>query len=575
MQKVYFIIVLMLLSSTVFAKDRSFSIPQVHITAEIQANGDILFSEARTYRFRGSFSAADYHLPLRGFDEISDISVSEPGFTYSQNQSEMNRTFQVRRSSQALHIEWFYSATSETRTFIISYRLSGALVVGPDVTEWLWMHVDGRNWNLKTEHVLVDIIFPETVNPDEIHLFKRGITDAFEVSYSDDMVRLEGGPVHRRNFIETRILFPTSVLDNPEIEFPDLSVALVEQQEQERREQEAMQEILRIENQLRAQNASYILIALCLLTIAFYRFKYPPHKIGKLVEEFSTTPPKQHPVLAMWLYLNRTLWTHVQIGAMFNLARLGYLKIREVPSDESSSVSDFVIKRSDKTDETELADWDKNMLSYVEARANAGDIKLSQIFKTDSTAYMSWMKSWKSLVKEAGEAKEWYQTENKPAMIRAIILHVLFICAAVPLLVFKAWGGILLAVLGIAGIFFSIMIVRRTEDGEKHFQQIKAYQKALKKLPRDRFDAKDAPLHLIYAIMFQLNKKAMGALFNGIDTKNSDDWNWLIYTSGTLTPDRLTGIVTSTTSIGAYGGSISGSGSSIGSGGGGASGGAR
>lgn len=557
------------------AKDKSFSIPEVHITAHIQPNGDILFSEARTYRFRGSFSTADYHLPRRGFAEISEISVSEPHVSYQQNQSEMNRTYQVHVSSDAVHISWFYQARSETRTFIISYRLGGALVVGPEVTEWIWMHIDGRGWNLTTEAVTVDIFFPDEISEQDLRLWKRGKRDAFDISYFAQGIRLQGGPITRRDFIETRLLFPTRLLDAPEVTEPNLTIANVTRQEQERQEQEALREMQRMENRIRAQKISYVLIGLCLFFIVYFRLRYPPARSSKLVEEFATQPPQDHPVLSMWLYLNRTLWPHVQIGALFNLARLGYLRLREVPGEDYTDGVDFVLTRTDQTATSDLPEWDKNMLTYIEARAHAGDSRLSRLLKADSMTYVTWNSSWKKLVKEAGEQREWYQTEHKPAMILAIVIHTLFILASVPLMLFKAWSGLALAVLGIAGIFFSMMIVRRTESGEEYFQHIKSYHNALKKLPRERFNAQEAPLHFIYAIMFKLNKKAMGVLFDGIDTNSSDNWNWLIYTSGTLTPARLSGIVAASSSIGSYSGSISGSGSSMGSGGGGASGGAR
>ncbi len=68
-------------TSTLYAK--SYTIPVIKVDVQVLANGNVRITEHRSYQFDGSYSWADYRLPLQGYEAISNIQVSENGQSLS------------------------------------------------------------------------------------------------------------------------------------------------------------------------------------------------------------------------------------------------------------------------------------------------------------------------------------------------------------------------------------------------------------------------------------------------------------------------------------------------------------
>ena len=58
---------------------KSYTIPVIRVDVQVLANGDIRITEHRSYQFDGSYSWADYRLPLEGYKAIRNIQVAENG----------------------------------------------------------------------------------------------------------------------------------------------------------------------------------------------------------------------------------------------------------------------------------------------------------------------------------------------------------------------------------------------------------------------------------------------------------------------------------------------------------------
>ena len=105
------------------------------------------------------FSKADYNLPLRGFAQIRNISVSENGVDYRRVEGgDEEGTFWIGESRSQLEINWNYRASNEVRTFTLTYELDGALVVGPDYAEFTWIYLSDR-WDRSTRELSVELTF--------------------------------------------------------------------------------------------------------------------------------------------------------------------------------------------------------------------------------------------------------------------------------------------------------------------------------------------------------------------------------------------------------------------------------
>lgn len=123
------------------AQSKSYRIERVVILAQVNPNGSMSIQETRTYRFKGRFKWADYRLPIKGFASVEDFSLRDDDLTYRPGQSEERGTYQIQKSADEFYVKWFYRASNETRTFVLSYRVTHLLRVYPDVAELYYMFI--------------------------------------------------------------------------------------------------------------------------------------------------------------------------------------------------------------------------------------------------------------------------------------------------------------------------------------------------------------------------------------------------------------------------------------------------
>ena len=62
----FFLLSLFIFSAPLTVSAKSYTFDRLSIEAEVLEDGGVLIEEIRTYTFRGSFSWADYKLPLQG-----------------------------------------------------------------------------------------------------------------------------------------------------------------------------------------------------------------------------------------------------------------------------------------------------------------------------------------------------------------------------------------------------------------------------------------------------------------------------------------------------------------------------
>ena len=72
---------------------KEYSIPEIQVDVQINADGTITITEHRTYVYDGSYTWANYRLPKSGYSAIRDISVSENGESYTNLNTEEPGTF--------------------------------------------------------------------------------------------------------------------------------------------------------------------------------------------------------------------------------------------------------------------------------------------------------------------------------------------------------------------------------------------------------------------------------------------------------------------------------------------------
>ncbi len=140
------------------AQAKSYNVSDLHIVATVNPDGSMDIVETRTFNFSGSFSWVIQDLSLAGSSGITDIKVSENGKAYALAESGPG-TYSYRQAGNKIEITWRFSATDALRTFVLSYRVKGAVVAHLDVAELYWKFV-GDEWEVPSSNVLVELNLP-------------------------------------------------------------------------------------------------------------------------------------------------------------------------------------------------------------------------------------------------------------------------------------------------------------------------------------------------------------------------------------------------------------------------------
>jgi uncharacterized membrane protein len=569
---------LFLLSGSDAHASKDWSIPQVKIDAEIRPDGSILYTEFRTYRFQGSFSEVDYNLPKSGFTEITDLRVFEGDTPYQNLNTREPGTFRVQDNRRSIDITIFYRATDEERTFTIQYVLHGAIVTGPDHAEFNWVYLSDR-WERGTGNFSVVLGLPGDVPSDEIHTWVRGAGYKTIVREETGLMRAAASDVSRNERIQIRTLFPSSVLATP-VNNPELTLALALEQERLWNEERLRKIETDARNREIAKWATLALTLIGLLALIGYYRKYGMrHKLPQRIPpELYELPVNEPPAIAGWLYYQTHVGGMQLVGTMLDLARRGYFKMEEFKTTSTflkTESSDFyLIVNESKPDET-LTDWEEYLLGFLMSKIGDGKKPLKEIFKQGSSGTQKAVQEWTKMVRKDAKTRNWYDEESKTGMKKNLLFQILLVIVSITGMIFISELFAILMIVTVLLAVLSLIIQRRSVEGELAYQRIRAYRNALTRgKPSEFITPKDKTIHLLYAIALGVTGKRFENLTENLKIQ---DVSWLYFHNGVFNSAQLAATMntlaaTGTSTVGSVAG---GSGAVAGAGGGGAGGGAR
>ncbi|MFN2372554.1 MAG: DUF2207 domain-containing protein [Cyclonatronaceae bacterium] len=567
----------LLYGSNVYAS-KDWSIPQVEVDAEIRPDGTILYTEFRTYRFQGSFSEVDYNLPKIGFTEITDLRIYEDDTPYMNRNTGEPGTFRVRDNRRSIDITIFYRATDEERTFTIQYVLHGAIVTGPDHAEFNWIYLSDR-WERGTDYFFAVLAFPGDVPADEIHTWVRGAGYKTNIRKQTGLIRADASDVSRNESIQIRTVFPSSVLATP-VNDPELTLALAEEQERLWNEER----LRKIETDARNREiAKWATLALTLIglmvLIGDYRKYGMRHRLPQRIPpELYELPVNEPPAIAGWLYYQTHVGGMQLVGTMLDLARRGYFKMEEFKTTSTflkTESSDFYLIANENKPDDALTDWEEYLLGFLMSKIGDGKKPLKEIFKQGSSGTQKAVQEWTKMVRKDAKTRNWYDEESKTGMKKNLLFQILLVIVSITGMIFMSELFAILMIVAILLAVLSLIIQRRSVEGELAYQRIRAYRNALTRgKPSEFITPKDKTIHLLYAIALGVTGKRFENLTGNL---NIQDVSWLYFHNGVFNSAQLAATMNTLAATGAstVGSVAGGSGAMAGAGGGGAGGGAR
>lgn len=567
--------------SDISAKD--YSIPEIQVDVQINADGTVTITEHRTYVYDGSFTWANYHLPKSGYSTIRNISVSENGESYNNLNTEEPGSFLVEESDEAYNIVWHYRAEDETRTYSISYTLENALVTGPEWSEFYWTYAaSGREKS--TEYMGILVQLPETVSLSDLHYWVREPAWSMDGIPFDNGFQFSGQNISRDQAVVIRTIFPTSVFDANLIRISDSSFTLEQAENEETSYREELRQTAADEQRRKNAAIEYSVVLAGLSLIAFiliYRKYGVRHKMHVSLSESIMLPGREKPAAIGWLLMNRTVTTGHMIATLLDLARMGYFELKENEADKEgffSSKENYysVHPKTLEPGENELTEYELSLLNFVNSRISSDGEKFDEIFDFQKSEVAKWFYSWKKKLKEYSDSKEWIDKESYKGMYWNFGVQFLIEGAAIAgIFLIHPMMAIALAITFIMMVS-SLAIIRRTPKGEETYKRWKAYQKALKNAKEHTISEEHLGRHFIFSIALGLGKQQIEPIFEQHPGAAATLY-WIVILPGTTSsPADIAGSfsnLAATATTTASGGSFSG-GATAGSAGGGASGGA-
>jgi uncharacterized membrane protein YgcG len=211
------LVVLMVLMAAPPANAKSYDLPGAKVVMRVRPDGSLAVTEDITFKFSGSFSGAERSIPVRPFERLDSVSVSENGRQYAPGASTATGsagdpgTFGAAREGDREHVVWHYAATDQTRTFRISYRLRGAALAYDDVVE-VNQQVWGNEWPAKLGRLQAILILPEQAGGPTVRGWGHPGSVDGTVDLGTDRIVLNASNVASGQAVELHATFPRGLL---------------------------------------------------------------------------------------------------------------------------------------------------------------------------------------------------------------------------------------------------------------------------------------------------------------------------------------------------------------------------
>ena len=554
---------------------KSFSLPRVAITAELDCDGTMRVVERITYDFRGAFTYGTRPIP-GGPYVIEDVRVTENGRELAQVGAPYN-------------LRWSFSAANERRTFAVGYTVRNAVSVGPDVAELYWKWVGEDHPGIG--RVRVTLTVPDGTGT--LRAWGHGARTG-EVTVADDRVEWAVRDVPDASFVEGRVAVPADRFDVAPFGAPRLERILTQERawaasaNQDRR---AAARAVASANRRRdlATVAVPVLVALGIVVFAvlFVRHGREPEApdVGEYVRDLPDDPPAVVDTLLQWGRVRP-----IAFGAtVIDLAQRGYLSITEEGTDRPLwfDRTEYRFRRTDRAVDDDVLTHERRVLDRLFGSGpETTQSALTAAARAHPRAAQAWWRDFRGAVRREF-ARRRYQVDDRSRIFAANIGCAVAIGAAGALAwSWRAWWvGTLGVAWGLAQCGLTLLLRRRTPLGARRAAEWEGVERYL----RDFSTLEDAPpghlvlweRYLVYAVALGVSARLASAMAARVPalTEMTHTGRWYVPASGPRGLDGLAafgvGLSTSfvTASTPRSGGSGAGGGFSGGGGGGGGGGG--
>ena len=180
----------------------------------MQKNGDVIVNQAVTYAFDGKFHGVYYDQDLKGIKGVEDIGAQiandDNPINLPVENSGKNDTLSIEKGSDKVRMKIYHEMDGGSATFVYRYTIRELITNYRDTAELNWK-VIGKGWEKPLSDVQITINLPSRPVPDLKAYGHGDLSGETKVDRNRGRVvmTIEHNPA--RTFVETHLLFPTSV----------------------------------------------------------------------------------------------------------------------------------------------------------------------------------------------------------------------------------------------------------------------------------------------------------------------------------------------------------------------------
>jgi len=566
---------ILLCTSLLFGK--SFTIDNVNIESTIGGDGIVQITEKRTFNFRGKFSYAYQNIEKKLFKEIYDIQLSENGYQYINNSSSEPYTFTVTSNKKSIKIKWFHESEDISKEFVVSYKLRGALRIGPDDAQFHWTYL-GDKWDKKTKQFSVEQRFERVLPAGDIWYSATGISQKkMDVDYDGLVLTLHTRSVGKNASIRINTIFPSTYLYNPVINDRGFT---------------KINELDKINKRVQKRaTTGYLALLFSIGSMILFGFRFSqygkPHPVKKSSKNGNNFnfPSNHHPALVSFFYSGHKVTGHAILASLIGLSSKGYYTIKDIEKTKKSffrkkeKTKKYIeVIRIEKPVENKLHQLDQLLLNRINKCLRKGKNTLEKIFKEIGEDY-GFMKSLKKAIDKDIDNNQWVEKPSSKSTTIYFFLHVIMILVMIFLFTANTLAGILSIIfLLLMGLFGTFGVMRLSVEAKSYRHYWKEFSAQLQKEGLPKNHNLDMNGILQYAIVIGCDKKVKGLLkdFTPIGDDHAFYWYHGVG-DGNLDMDSFTsslaGMIDTGTAVSAgFGGDGGAGGGGAGGGGGGGAG---
>lgn len=509
--------------------DRNYCIDKFHVKAILNEDGSMNIEESITYDFSGSFNGVYRTLKTSGSDGIDSIRILINNYgNYVEAEESIsgnNNTYEVIKDGDDLKLKIYSKSKNQKKQFFIRYRVLNVAVKYNDTAELYWKFM-GRDTDVTIRSFKVDLKIPKGSDFDDIKVFAHGPLSGNIQKIDSENITLYVDNLSPNTFIESRVLFPTMLIQkSTKTVNKDALKRILEEEKEWAKEANTKRQRARM-----LISISFIYAIVQVFLIGFIYFKYDREFSTSFKGNYYRELPGDYSPAVM-----SVLWNFGKINpkditaTLMDLVRRKHLELKtEIINKKgvfkNKEEMDYIFVLTEEPDKSNLSRHEEFLIDWIingigdNKKVSLSDIEEYTKSKEKAIAFKEDYDAWVEHVKLEAEKYKFIDKSSIKGNIIGIVASLFGIVLGIyTATVHQNFIGMaVLIATSLILMIYSITVKRRSRYGVEQYKMWKAFRNFLKHF--SRLDKAEIPSvviwehYLVYAISLGVAKEVIKQL---------------------------------------------------------------